>query len=272
MMNNSNNTNFTQIKVMKRLNSRPKLIKIKKMKLKKSLSEILQNNDINLVRNLNIYSLDQFNNNIKPKENYFEKENKKKMKNITCDYNDNSERNEDDDFEEQKNKTKKLPILNINLINKLYEMLQAKNKELKFEMNENLEKEAINKKKLIKKKEEKEYYEKIKEINQDIEEIEEENEFMKNIDLKVINNISKDKNNGIDIFDEIIQFKIKSKFYNNKKNTRQGILQVLNIKKKKNINDELDESFIGNENIKEGTKLEHRTNKKLECEKYEKIR
>ena len=179
------------------------------------------------------------------------------MKNITCDYNDNSERNEDDDFEEQKNKTKKLPILNINL---------------KLEMNENLEKEAINKKKINKKKEEKEYYEKIKEINQDIEEIEEENEFMKNIDLKVINNISKDKNNGIDIFDEIIQFKIKSKFYNNKKNTRQGILQVLNIKKKKNINDELDESFIGNENIKEGTKLKHRTNKKLECEKYEKIR
>ena len=40
---------------------------------------------------------------------------------------------------------------------------------------------------------------------------------MKNIDLKVINNISKDKNNGIDIFDEIIQFKIKSKFYYNKK-------------------------------------------------------
>ena len=95
---------------------------------------------------------------------------------------------------------------------------------------------------------------------------------MKNIDLKVINNISKDKNNGIDIFDEIIQFKIKSKFYNNKKNTGQGILQVLNIKKKKNINDELDESFIDNENIKEGTKLKHRTNKKLECEKYEKIR
>ena len=77
------------------------------------------------------------------------------MKNITCDYNDNSERNEDDDFEEQKNKTKKLPILNINLINKLYEMLQAENKELKLEMNENLEKEAINKKKLIKKKKKK---------------------------------------------------------------------------------------------------------------------
>ena len=151
MMNNSNNTNFTQIKVMKRLNSRPKLIKIKKMKLKKSLSEILQNNDINLVRNLNIDSLAQFNNNIKLKENYFEIENKKKVKNIIFDYNYNSERNEDDDFEEHKNRTKKLPILNRNLINKLYEMLQAKNKELKFEMNENLEKEAINKIKLIKK-------------------------------------------------------------------------------------------------------------------------
>ena len=221
---------------------------------------MLRNNDINLVRNLNIDSLAQFNNNIKLKENYFEIENKKKVKNIIFDYNDNSERNEDDDFEEQKNRTKKLPILNRNLINKLYEMLQAKNKELKFEMNENLEKEAINKIKLIK-KEEKEYYERIKEINQ---EIEEENEFMKNIYLKTINNISKDKNNGIDIFDEIIKYK------NN--NTGQGILQVLNIKKKKNINDELDESFMDIENIKEGTKLKHRTNKKLEREKYEKIR
>ena len=114
------------------------------------------------------------------------------MKNIIFDYNDNSERNEDDDFEEYKNKTKKLPILNRNLINKLYEMLQAKNKELKLEMNENLEKEAINKIKLIKKRKKKEYYEKIKEINEEIEEIEEENEFMKNIYLKVINNISKD--------------------------------------------------------------------------------
>ena len=82
MMNNSNNTNFTQIKVMKRLNSRPKLLNNKKL-----LSEILQNNDINLVGNLNVYSLAQFNNNIKPKENlmnlkenYFEKENKIKRK------------------------------------------------------------------------------------------------------------------------------------------------------------------------------------------------
>ena len=50
-----------------------------------------------------------------------------------------------------KNRTKKLPILNRNLINKSYEMLQAKNKELKLEMSENLEKEAINKIKLIKK-------------------------------------------------------------------------------------------------------------------------
>ena len=79
-MNISNNTNFTQIKVMKSLNSRPKLLKIKKIKLKKSLSEMLRNNDINLIRNLNIDSLAQFNNNIKLKENYFEKENKKSEK------------------------------------------------------------------------------------------------------------------------------------------------------------------------------------------------
>ena len=50
---------------------------------------MLRNNDINLVRNLNMDSLAQINNNIKPKENlmnlkenYFEKENKKKVKNI----------------------------------------------------------------------------------------------------------------------------------------------------------------------------------------------
>ena len=69
---------------------------------------MLRNNDINLIRNLNIDSLAQFNNNIKLKENYVEIENKKKAKNTIFDYNDNSERNEDDDFEEQKNRTKKL--------------------------------------------------------------------------------------------------------------------------------------------------------------------
>ena len=47
------------------------------------------------------------------------------MKNIIFDCNDNSERNEDDLFEEQKNRIKKLPLLNRNLLNKLYEMLQA---------------------------------------------------------------------------------------------------------------------------------------------------
>ena len=55
---------------------------------------------------------------------------------------------------------------------------------------------------------------------------------------------------------------------NNNINNEQSSI----IGKKKNINDELDESFIGNENIKEGTKLKHRTNKKLECEKYEKYK
>ena len=41
---------------------------------------MLRNNDIYLIRNLNIDSLAQFNNNIKLKENYFEKENKKSEK------------------------------------------------------------------------------------------------------------------------------------------------------------------------------------------------
>jgi len=137
------NTNYTQIKYLKRFIPKRK-IQIRKIKIKKSLSEIFQNNDIDLVRNLNIDSLAQFNNNLKLKENlinlsqdYFEQPKEKKMNKIF--FNDNNENDEEvnDDSEEQKNRREKLPMLNRNSINKSYELLQARNRELKLEMSEN---------------------------------------------------------------------------------------------------------------------------------------
>ena len=107
--NNTNKSNYMQLKYK----TKPKLIQIRKIKIKKSLSEIFQNNDIDLVRNLNLDSLTQFNNNIRLKENlinlsrdYFQKS-EKKIKNIIfgntnekdISNNDKDNREINDDFE-----------------------------------------------------------------------------------------------------------------------------------------------------------------------------
>lgn len=264
------NTNYTQIKYLKRFIPKRK-IQIRKIKIKKSLSEIFQNNDIDLVRNLNIDSLAQFNNNLKLKENlinlsqdYFEQPKEKKMNKIF--FNDNNENDEEvnDDSEEQKNRREKLPMLNRNSINKSYELLQARNRELKLEMSENAEKEVINKIKMLRKEmnikisKKNEFFDKIKELDEELQEIDEENQFVKDIYLKEINDISKDKNKGVDILDEIIKYKIKSRFYTKNKNIkgRKSFLQVLSLKqnKSKGINDDIEESSVENENVQEGVK------------------
>ena len=261
--------NYTQIKYFKKINSKPKLIQIKKIKIKKSLSEIFQNNDIDLVRNLNIDSMTQFNKNLRLKENlinlsqdYFKKSKEKKMNKIIFDYINDKEINEDS--KEEKNKKEKLPMLNRNIINKSYELLQAKNRELKLEASENAEKEVINKIKILRKEmnirinKKKELFDKIKEIDDELREYDEENQFIKELYLKEISDISKDKNNGIDIFDEIIKYKIKSKFYtkNQRIKDRQSLLRILNLRKNKtNLKDEsLEDSSEENEYNKEATK------------------
>ena len=268
--NKTTKSSHTQIKYLKRFIPKRK-IQIRKIKIKKSLSEIFQNNDIDLVRNLNIDSMAQFNDNMKLKENlinlsqdYFEQPKEKKMNKFFFNYNNENDEEVNDDLEEQKNRREKLPILNRSSINKSYELLQARNRELKLEMSENAEKDVINKIKIIRKEmnikisKKKEYFDKIKELDEELQEIDEENQFVKDIYLKEINDISKDKKKGIDILDEIIKYKIKSKFYTKNKNikSRQSFLQVLSLKKNKSkaINDDIEDSSIENDNTQDGMK------------------
>ena len=273
--NSTNKSNYTQIKYIKRINPKQRPIQIKKIKIKKSLSEIFQNNDIDLVRNLNIDSLAQFNNNLRLKENlinlsrdYFEESKDKKINNLIFDNNKDSKR----EFEEIKNKKEILPILNRNTINKSYELLQAKNKELNLELNDNAEKEVMNKIKILRKEmnikinKKKEKFERIKELEEEMREIDEENQFMKDLYLKVINDISNDKDIGIDIFEEVIKFKIKSKFYSKKNNnikSRKSFLEVLNLKKIKNKSGNSEESSIEND-PQEELNPKNQGNKRLE--------
>ena len=83
--NNSANSCDKSNKLTK-INSNEKLLKSKTIKMRKSLSKIFKNNDIDFVRNLNIDSLSKFNNNLIFKENlknsnknYFEIEKQKKL-------------------------------------------------------------------------------------------------------------------------------------------------------------------------------------------------
>ena len=240
--NKSNKSNYTQIKYdFRKLNPKTK-VRIKKIKIKKSFSELFQNNEVDLVRNLNIDSLSQFNNNVKLKENlinlskdYFEKP-EKKLNKIFFNYNSD---NNVEDLEEQKNKRELLPILNRNIINKSFEFIQAKNQELKLELSELAQKEVINKIKILRKEidannnKKKEFFMKVKEINEEMKEIEDENDFVKDIYLKEINNLAKDKNDGIDLFDEIMKYIIKSKFYGKNKQLRRRKSFLYIIDKKK---------------------------------------
>ena len=284
--NNStiNRSGYTKIIYNKRMNQKPKAIQIKKIKIKKSLSEIFQNNDIDLVRNLNLDSLAQFKSNLRLKENlnnlsqdYFEKKEKKINKMIfdynTDNYNHQSDINDINEvFEEKKNKREELPILNRNMINKSYELIQAKNKQLKIELSDNVEKEVMNKIKILRKEmnirnnKKEVYFEKIKDIEEQIAEIEEENQFMKDIYIQVIDDISKDKDIGIDIFEEIIKYKIKSRFFNKNKinKRRKSFIQVLNLKQNQNQekNNNKDESSIVNE--EENSNQKRQESKRLE--------
>ena len=74
---------------------------------------------------------------------------------------------------------------------------------------------------------------KVKEINEEMKEIEDENDFVKDIYLKEINNLAKDKNDGIDLFDEIMKYIIKSKFYGKNKQLKRpkSFLYILDLKK-----------------------------------------
>ena len=261
-----------------------KLVNIKSKKIHKSLSELFKNNDIDFVRNLNIDSLSQFNNNLILKKNlknsnknYFEIEKQKKFSSI---FGKKIKFNIDQD--EIKKRNERFPKMNRNLINKSYNKIKEGKR--KSELNDNVEKDLMNRFKILKKNDKlinmkkKEYFLRIKEIDKEIIDINEENIFIKAIFLRELKEQSKDKNNGMDILDEIIKYKIKMKEKNNENN--KSFLYVLDMKilSKKN-NNKLDEfsNSIKNKS-KEKIKKENSKNKiqtnnnNLElCERNQKI-
>ena len=263
--------NFTQIKFHK-LNQETKLIKIKKIKLTKSLSEIFKDNDVDFVRNLNIDSLAQFKENLKQKtnlinlsRNYFEVDNHKKFSSFLLGLNKKS----------IKNRKEKIPMMTRKSINKSYDIIQAKKKEIKIELEDIVEKKIMNRFKIVKKNEQmnnmlkKECFMRIREIDEELQEINEENKFIKSIYLKEIRDFSKEKSNDIDILDEIIKYKIKNKFFKKNKNikNRKSFLHILNKKLfYKNSKEKLEESPKGKENKSknEASSNKNQINKKME--------
>ena len=220
--NRSTNNTIKNNKFTK-LISNEKLVNITSKKIHKSLSELFKNNDIDFVRNLNIDSFSQFDNNLNSKENKFSIFGKIKY-NIGQD--------------EIKAINNRFQMINRNSINKSYNNLK-KNKR-KLELNESVEKDMMNRYKILKKDDKinnlkkKEYYLRIKEIDKKINDIKEENIFIKAIYLKELKEQPKDKNKKMDVLDKIIKYKVKMKENNTKNN--KSILHALDMKFSNNKN------------------------------------
>jgi hypothetical protein len=270
-INKSPKGNFTQTKFHK-INQDAKLLKIKKINLTKSLSEIFKNNDVDFVRSLNMDSFSQFKANLKQKtnlinlsRNYFEMDNQKKFSSFILGIKKKG----------IKNKNEQIPILTRSSINKSHDIVQVKKKEIKIELEDAVEKKLMNRFKIVKKNEQmnsmlkKECFRRIREIDEELQEINEENKFIKSIYLKEIRDFSKEKSNDIDILDEIIKYKIKNKFFKKNKNikNRKSFLHILNKKLfYKNSKEKLEESPKGKENKSknETSSNKNQINKKME--------
>ena len=261
---NSANNTIKNNKFTK-LISDEKLVNIKLKKIHKSLSELFKNNDIDFVRNLNIDSLSQFNNNLNSKENlknsninYFEIEKQKKFNSIF---------DKKIKFNIEQDEIKKIneifPMMNRNSINKSYNT--KKENERKLELNDNVEKDMMNRFKILKKNDKiinlkkKEYFLRIKEIEKKISDIKEENIIMETIFLKELKEQAKGKNKRIDILDKIIKNKVKMK--ENNKTNNKSLLHVSDkkIPNKKN-NNKPGESSNKIKNIKENSNKKIQTN------------
>ena len=263
---NSANNTIKNNKFTK-LISDEKLVNIKSKKIHKSLSELFKNNDIDFVRNLNIDSLSQFNNNLNSKENlknsninYFEIEKQKKFNSIF---------DKKIKFNIEQDEIKKIneifPMMNRNSINKSYNT--KKENERKLELNDNVEKDMMNRFKILKKNDKiinlkkKEYFLRIKEIEKKISDIKEENIIMETIFLKELKEQAKGKNKRIDILDKIIKNKVKMK--ENNKTNNKSLLHVSDkkIPNKKNNNKPGESLKMSNEKKKFNSLMEMQENR-----------
>ena len=224
-----------------KLTSNDKLLKIKKIKMQQSLSEIFKNNDIDVVRNLNIDSFSQFIDYQKLKYNmnninndYFEKEKHKNFNKIIFGKIFKIKK----DFK-RLNKRKDTLRLTRKTINISHDIIQVKKRELNVILDDNVEKKMMNDFKILKKKEKnliskkKEFFSRIKEIIEEINEIKKENQFIVDNYERELKNKYQDSE-GVNLLDEIIKYKAKTNFYKKSKNnkTPKSFLQELDIRRK----------------------------------------
>ena len=196
---------------------------LKKIKLKKSSSEIFQSNDVDLVRNLNFDSIAQYNDNIQLRESL--------VNSVKENINDNNNKKENEDVH--------LPQLSKLAKYKSYEIIQTHKKKIKIELSEQLQKELINKLKFLrndcqmKKLEKEKIFLNINEIEEQLEEIDAENHYFKEKYKQQINDISKKRKDSPEKKQEIINKSISEK--KKKKLMNKGsLMEIFNVDKKEN--------------------------------------
>ena len=214
-----NNSQNDKIKSIKQDN-----FQLKTMKLKKSTSAIFQSNDIDLVRNLNFDSITQYNDNTQLRESI--------VNSIKENVKDNKKENED----------VHLPKLSKLSKYKSYEIIQTQKKKIKLELSEQLQKELINKLKSlrndcqIKKLEKDKIFLKIKDIEDQLDEIDAENHYFKEKYRQQISDISKKNKDSHERRQDIINYKIKSIFEKKKKKPlhKGSLMDIFNVDRKDN--------------------------------------
>ena len=203
---------------------------LKKKNLKKSSTTIFQNNDVDFVRSLNFDSLKKFNDNIQLKENLINSVNM----NVKID--------DEGTLSDEKAETEEVQLPKLNKLSsyKSYELIQTQNKKIKNEISEQLQKELTNKLKIIradcqnKKLDKEKIFMKIKEINEQLEDIDAENYYFNEQYKQKINSISK-KGKESNLKKKEIRFKLNLE--KKKKRHNGSLMDIFKYNNKKENND-----------------------------------
>ena len=203
---------------------------LKKKNLKKSSTTIFQNNDVDFVRSLNFDSLKKFNDNIQLKENLINSVNM----NVKID--------DEGTLSDEKVETEEVQLPKLNKLSsyKSYELIQTQNKKIKNEISEQLQKELTNKLKIIradcqnKKLDKEKIFMKIKEINEQLEDIDAENYYFNEQYKQKINSISK-KGKESNLKKKEIRFKLNLE--KKKKRHNGSLMDIFKYNNKKENND-----------------------------------
>ena len=246
-----NNFNYDKLKNIGYNNFR-----LKRIKLKKSSSAIFQSNDVDLVRNLNFDSVAQYSKNNQLRESIIS----------TLKGNENDKK--------KKEKQKQAEEVNLPKLSKLakyksYEIIQSHNKKIKTELSEQLQKELFNKLKYLrnecqaKKMEKEKIFEKIRKIEEELDEIDAENHYFKEQYRKQLNDISKKRKDSPEKKMESFRSRYKVNFdkKNKKNNNKNNLMDIFKVEKKEknksrnNISQDLNISNMRNESPKQSEKF-----------------